>query len=134
MTPRIRTVSCAEAADVAKAKARPAAVSVQRVSHGQEAETNPRFDIREQKPIARLHVTTAGDYTVRVQVKPYTLPQQRAFYPGRQILLGPYVPATPLLDQTRLLLLAVLLALSVLIMFRPRRMSPSEPAPVAQPA
>ena len=112
----------------------PSDVAVQHYPLAQAASSGDHFGYGEQKQMARLHVTKAGAYTVHVTVKPYSLPQRRLYNPDRRILLGPYLPGTPLLDQNRLLLLAVLLALSVLIMLRPRRRPAVEPGPGAPPA
>jgi hypothetical protein len=108
----------------------PGAVIVQRLSHGPTADSGFRFGYGAQKRMVRLDVARAGTYTVQVVVKPYKLGNHRLYYPDRRILLGPYDPGIPLLDRTRLLILAVLLALSVLIMLRPRRTPSSEPVPV----
>jgi hypothetical protein len=113
----------------------PSAATVHSVSGRRALDdvTNDQFGAREQKEIGLVHVATAGRYTVHVLIDAayYNEPAKYhgpavKYYEHPQILLG--TPQPPFIDRNRLNILAALLALSVLITLRPRRVRETPPA------
>ena len=105
----------------------PAAATVDYLSGVQAFDeiTSDAYGIREQKRIALLHVAAPGEYTITVAISPnyYQLPPAYyspavKSYTHERILLGHRQPY--FLDDTRLVIITALLALSVLIGLRPQ--------------
>jgi hypothetical protein len=100
-----------------------------------DAVTNDQFGAREQRQIGLVHVAAAGRYTVHILIDAnyydepakYHSPAVK-YYEHPQILLG--TPQPPFIDHNRLNILTALLALSVLITLRPRRVPKTEQDPV----